>query len=62
MPLSAPIIGLTVLFIVAWIVSKRRPWNLPQGPKPLPIVGNTFQVSQGHEWLQYAQWGKQYGR
>ncbi|RDX54729.1 cytochrome P450 [Lentinus brumalis] len=33
----------------------------PPGPRGFPIVGNAFQMPQGHEWLRYAQWGTQYG-
>ncbi|KIP07466.1 hypothetical protein PHLGIDRAFT_13173 [Phlebiopsis gigantea 11061_1 CR5-6] len=58
-----PVFVLAVFAILPcyWFLSTKSRWNLPPGPKPLPVVGNVFQIPKGHEWLQYARWGKEYG-
>jgi hypothetical protein len=33
----------------------------PPGPKPLPIVGNLFDIPQSKAWLTYRDWHDQYG-
>ncbi len=34
---------------------------LPPGPKPLPIIGNLFDVPQSKPWITYMDWSKAYG-
>ncbi|KAG6847472.1 hypothetical protein H0H93_007898 [Arthromyces matolae] len=34
---------------------------LPPGPRPLPLVGNMFQIPQKDEWPIYEAWAKKYG-
>lgn len=43
--------------------SKLNPQRLPlpPGPKPLPIVGNLFDVPKSLPWVTYANWGKLHG-
>nr|VWO98258.1 Cytochrome P450 monooxygenase CYP52X1 [Ganoderma boninense] len=57
----AELIIVAVIVSFSWMVFARRRWNLPPGPKQLPLVGNVFQISREYEWLQYATWGKEYG-
>ena len=33
----------------------------PPGPKPMPLVGNWFDIPKSHDWLKVAEWGKTYG-
>ncbi|RPD81994.1 CyP450 monooxygenase [Lentinus tigrinus ALCF2SS1-7] len=40
--------------------SRGRP--LPPGPRPLPIVGNLFDIPKRHPWRIYKELSKQYGK
>ncbi|KZT22705.1 cytochrome P450 [Neolentinus lepideus HHB14362 ss-1] len=33
----------------------------PPGPKPVPLLGNFFDVPKTESWKTYAAWGRQYG-
>ncbi|KAI0061732.1 cytochrome P450 [Artomyces pyxidatus] len=44
--------------IVKWC--SRKP-SLPPGPKPLPVIGNLFNVPTKAPWAIYANWAEQYG-
>ncbi|TFK53799.1 cytochrome P450 [Heliocybe sulcata] len=50
-----------VLYLLKHLSLKAGRLPYPPGPKPWPIVGNYFQLSKTKPWLQYEQWGKQYG-
>lgn len=60
--LAAGAVGLAILYLV----SRRSPSSssslpLPPGPPALPILGNVHQAPKSHAWLQFTEWGKQYG-
>ncbi|KAK3071707.1 hypothetical protein LTR53_008173 [Teratosphaeriaceae sp. CCFEE 6253] len=40
--------------IYAWL-------HLPPGPRPLPFLGNKFDIPKSSPWLQFEKWSKQYG-
>ncbi|EPQ56876.1 cytochrome P450 [Gloeophyllum trabeum ATCC 11539] len=56
---------LPVFFVVKQYARKRasNPSTLPYppGPKPLPIVGNHFDIPKKTPWKTYAAWGRDYG-
>ncbi len=57
------VLPLVVTFI-SWLYStpKRRPsLPLPPGPKPLPLLGNLFDVPQEKPWITYMGWSRSYG-
>jgi hypothetical protein len=36
---------------------------LPPGPpRPIPWIGNAFQLTDHKPWLQFDEWTKQYGK
>ncbi|KIJ57218.1 hypothetical protein M422DRAFT_148860 [Sphaerobolus stellatus SS14] len=39
----------------------RHKLPLPPGPKPLPLIGNVFDMPTSHEYVKYAEWGDKYG-
>lgn len=51
-----------VLFAVSYLLTrKRRPHNLPPGPKGIPILGNALQISLSRTWLQFTEWADKFG-
>ncbi|KAI0064828.1 CyP450 monooxygenase [Artomyces pyxidatus] len=56
------VIAASLLFLTIF-VQRRKQRNLPYppGPRPLPIVGNLFDVPKESSWLVYTEWAKTYG-
>ena len=58
--LGVSLVGTTV-YCVHRIFLKRNPAPLPPGPKPLPILGNLFDLPTETPWVTYAEWSKSLG-
>ncbi|KAI0056406.1 cytochrome P450 [Artomyces pyxidatus] len=57
-------VALVAVFLVySSFESRRRRKGLayPPGPRPLPVVGNLFDIPSEYSWLTYAEWAKTYG-
>ncbi|KAI0066626.1 cytochrome P450 [Artomyces pyxidatus] len=64
--LSIVVDSLALLALVLLLVAfdqrrKRQTFRYPPGPKPLPILGNLFDVPKESSWLKYTEWSKTYG-
>lgn len=55
------LLALTILIQHILAPRRRKLRHVPPGPKPLPVVGNLFDVPPEKAWLKYAEWKKQYG-
>jgi cytochrome P450 len=47
-----------VYVLLSDVVLWRR---MPPGPRPLPFIGNKFDIPKRHPWIQFQKWSKQYG-
>jgi hypothetical protein len=61
------VIELFVLFLsvvalrAVWDYRKRRGRPYPPGPRPLPLIGNFFDIPKDFSWLTYTEFSKKYG-
>jgi cytochrome P450 len=62
---ATSLLGAGVAGLLIWYFFTRRSSGsslpLPPGPPPLPVIGNIHQAPKSHAWLQFTEWGKQYG-
>ncbi|KAI0062677.1 cytochrome P450 [Artomyces pyxidatus] len=55
-------LAVSILVIGAFVQRrKRKGLPFPPGPRPLPIVGNMFDIPKESSWLVYTEWAKTYG-
>ncbi|KAI0772523.1 cytochrome P450 [Trametes elegans] len=59
--LLAVLVGAVSVFFVLALVGPKRSHPSPPGPKPLPVVGNIFDLTSHELWVRVAGWAKTYG-
>jgi hypothetical protein len=69
-----PVVSLTSTLDILVIVSsfaaflairdyqRRRGLPYPPGPRPLPLIGNLFDIPKTFSWLSYLQFSKKHGK
>jgi len=55
------VFGSAILLIFYALRRKKQSFPLPPGPKPLPLIGNIYDVPRVASWQVFQQWGKRYG-
>ena len=48
-------------FLVIRDYRRRRGLPYPPGPRPIPLIGNLFDIPKEFSWLEYTQLSKKYG-
>lgn len=56
----------SLIAIVSYAIYKRAtkfkpPAPYPPGPKPVPLLGNVFDLSGKELWIETAKWAEEYG-
>ena len=70
MPALSLVLTIDILVLVSSIAAflairdyqKRQGLPYPPGPRPLPLIGNLFDVPKEFSWLTYARLSKKYGK
>jgi hypothetical protein len=57
----APLLAWVAQYLYQRHKSSRHALPFPPGPKPLPLLGNLFDMPTSREYQTYARWGKEYG-
>lgn len=60
-PLNLPT-TVALALALSLLFFKFRQSARPPGPRPLPFVGNVFQLPQVNPWIIYREWAKTYGK
>jgi cytochrome P450 len=63
---SALALGIFVPLFIVWAIKislpkPSRPINFPPGPPAIPFLGNLHQIPLTKPFVQFAEWGRQYG-
>lgn len=56
-----PLVFVVAAFLAIRIYRRRGRLPYPPGPRPLPLVGNLFDIPKEFSWLSYAQLSKKHG-
>jgi hypothetical protein len=70
MPAVSLVLTIDILVLVSSIAAflairdhqKRQGLPYPPGPRPLPLIGNLFDVPKEFSWLTYARLSQKYGK
>jgi cytochrome P450 len=56
----SPSISITAMLYV--LISDLILFNrMPPGPRPVPFIGNKFDIPKSHPWIQFQKWSETYG-
>jgi hypothetical protein len=54
--------GAVFLLVLLLVIKQSGRTPFPPGPRPLPFVGNAFDMDISKPWLTYANWKERYGK